>query len=334
MKKNISAAVIKKNWKALLTIIVIGVCLYYFFGKNKNRESFSECGDSGTGNITTPMPENARNACDKISTRAQEIEAAAGGITKIIQNLPFVSLFNPNNYTAGDNTSNDMMRNIINLNMSKCEVEKIYNSCNNLAGVSQSNILSTEGCRLCDTFPCTISGNTQINETKLVQSCAVKIAIKILSQKTASIDAQALAKVFQKVEGLLSGNNNTNTEKCNNIAQDMSTKTYLETKNDCLNKISIDQSNAIVGACSIIGNLQKNISEGIQKCFLGTTSESNDSSQSNTRTRSQSEIDQENEALTMTALIASSVASIISSSAAVFLFFGMPALMASSDDSE
>lgn len=253
-----------------LVSLVIIVIVFYF-----KKEKFEGC-EKNSG--VNDMPESAAEACKRISTRAEEIEAHYKGAANIAANIPIVSWMNPNNYSAGDNTSTDIARNIVNTNLSKCEVEKIHASCSNIAGGTQSNIIDTSKCYFCthiDPSKCIVSGNVQINESKGVQTCSMKLAIKSLSEKTGSVDAQALAKVIQKAEGILSGNTESNVENCNIISRDLSSKTYLEKRSECINNINLDQENLLDG-CAFIDNVQKNLSDQIQSCYVGTEIEKTD----------------------------------------------------------
>ena len=290
-----------------LTVVVITIILVLFI-KKPFVEYFGECENT---NSTHDVPENAAEACRKISSKAEEIEAQYNGIANIIANVPFSSLFNPNNYKSGDNTSNDMMRNIINTNLSKCEVENISTSCSNMAGSIQSNVIDTTMCHICtDVDPklCVIKGNVQINEAKASQTCNMKLAIKSLSEKTTSVDAQALAKVMQKVEGVLSGNNKTLSENCNIISQDLSTTSYLNQKSSCINTLNLTQENILKG-CAFIDNVQKNLSEQIQECIIGVDTQKQDKFNATAEIKKEIVTEQATKGIDQTALIASAASS-------------------------
>lgn len=295
--------VLKFAKKNTVPILGIAIVIAYLVYKNKLIENYAECGPNGS--IVNDMPESAAEACKRISSRAEEIKAEYDGMAELYKNLPLYSLFNPNNYKSGDNTTNDMMRNIINVNLSKCEVEKIHNTCNNAVTSYQSNELDTKDCKYCETNGCTISGNIQKNSSKVSQLCLITTAIGALSEKKSSVDAQALAKVLQEAEGLLSGTNKSQKENCNIINEDLSSKTYLDSKSECLNQLNSTQVNKISGCGSILNNIQENESIALQECMLGVKIEKKDKLESEASATAKAESEQKTSGLTIMSLVVS-----------------------------
>lgn len=317
MKKKVG-----KTLMVISAIIITSVLLYSIYHYHIKKENFDAC-EKNEGSSSEPMPESAAEACKKISSKAAEIEAHYGGIAKVIGSIPVLNLFSPSSYKAGDNKTDDMMRNIVNTNLSKCEVEQISNSCSSIATGVQSNVIDTTSCYICTNVNpslCVVSGNVQINDSTAIQSCNIKIAIKLLSDKKTSVDAQALAKVLQKADGLMSGNNIASSENCNIISQDLSTKSYLEQKSDCLNTLNLDQQNILKG-CAFIGNVQKNISKNIQQCVIGTETVKKDTVEADVKTTKTIEVEQESTGINTVAMAISSVTSLCSSSMAVVVLY-------------
>jgi hypothetical protein len=213
------------------------------------------------------MGKTAQDACNKISSRAEEIEAEYGGIQGVMQNIPGAALFNPNNYAAGDNTTNDMMRNIINVNMSSCDVQKIVNDCKNSSANMQTNIIDNTDCKWCETHECKLDNINQSNAATINQRCVAQSAIETLLKKKNSIDAQALAKVLQKTDKILSGDNTVSTESCNVLNYDLSSKRYLENIARCANELGIDQKNSIKFCGSVANVVQDNQFNSFQECL-------------------------------------------------------------------
>lgn len=298
--------------------ILSGVTIYMIYKFLKKKEKFEDCPKTTSG--ISDMPDKASEACKKISSKADEIKAHYGGVSNILQNMPGFALFNPNNYKAGDNTTDNMMRNIINTNLSKCEIEKINNTCDNTTSVYQSNSIDVSDCDYCKNNPCPIIGNRQKNVSKAQQTCVIQTSIKALSDKKNSIDAQALAKVFQEAEGLLSGSNTTKTENCNIIDQDLSSQNYLETKNECLNNLTSTQINKIKGCGPVIDNIQENESIKIQECMLGTKIEKKNIVDAETKLFSRFDIEQYTKGIDTTASIISSVSSFVCLFVIAFIF--------------
>lgn len=298
---------INNNYIILGFILIIFILLIFnFFIKVK--ENYEDC---PINTSIHDMPENAAEACKKIASRAEEIEANAKEIHGTLQNIPFYALFNPQNYKAGDNSSNDLVRNIINNNLSSCEINKIYNTCYNNLTMSQSIILDSTKCKYCQEHGCTISGTIQTNTAKASQTCLIDTAIAALIEKTGSVDAQALSKVLQKTEGILSGTNTSQTENCNIINQDLSSREYLEQKSECVNNLTITQSNLLLACGNLIGNVQKNESVQLQECMLGTKLERESKLEGATKTVLEKIADQSSKGVDTMTLFSSSLSCVI-----------------------
>lgn len=273
-------------------------------------EHYEECTDKKEGTSLEAMAETAAEACKQISTRAEEITAMAEGTQGIMDS--FFTFLSPNNYKGGDTESDGMLRNILDNNISECQKQQIINACNNTSATIQSNsITSTCDSSFCIANPdlCQSNNNIQINENKVNQMCGVNLAIKALTEKKNSIDAQAAAKSIQEASGLLSGDSNYKVENCNIIDQSMSSASFYENKNTCLNSLDINQTNEIE-ACAASGNIQKNINTLIQDCIVGQEYESKNYTEANTKVLNTFES-------TMKSLGISQEASIISSIACV-----------------
>jgi hypothetical protein len=253
----------------ILTLVVIFSIISFFLFNKKSVENLTD----------DFMPESAADACRKISSRAEEIEAQYNGIAEIAKNVPFASLFNPNNYRAGDTSSNDTMRNIVNSVMTQEDITKISNECAPIATSVQRNVIDIDlsNCKYCETNPCvvTMTNVTQENIDIVTQTCMIQTAVDILLQNTKSIDAQALAQTLQKTQDLLSGKADSTKENCNVINTNMATSSYLETKAKCAFESMTDQENKIDAGCAayidIANVIQRNKAEKLQECIIGAT---------------------------------------------------------------
>jgi hypothetical protein len=228
---------------------------------------------------------NAAQACQKISTRADEIKAQMDGYAKVAQNANPFAFLNPQSYKGGDNTSDNMMRNILNTNISTEENTKIQNTCNNSSVGSQINSLDNSNCPACQTHPelCTFHNITQSNSATSNQSCLLQATTSALLQKSSSIDAQALAKALQKSQDALSGNNSSSNQQCNVVNTNMTAKQYLEQITKCANQNSLDQNNTIKACGQVFDVIQKNSMDNIQKCVISSTSTVQDTSTSDSK---------------------------------------------------
>jgi hypothetical protein len=325
--------IFQKNKKALfyfvitvIFIVVIGQGVYYRYKTRKISEIMEAFGDCPKSEgSASDMPDYAAEACKKISSKAEEIEAHYGGSAKLLQNMPLYSLFNPNNYKSGDNTTTDMARNIINTNISECEMQSISNSCSNSISSSQINELDQSACYICTHVNpqlCAIKDVVQRNSSDLTSTCSMKAAISILTSKKNSVDAQALAKVLQKADGLLSGANSTRTENCNIIDTNISAATYIDQKNTCINSLDLSQSN-VLKACYVSGAIQENHSNQLAECMLNSDTEKVSELESGTKVSKSLEAKQESIGIDTAASAISASASLVSSSLALagFYFF-------------
>jgi hypothetical protein len=308
MKMNYDNAIIS------IALVVFLVYILLCMGK-ESFDSGEGCQGKSDNGIPSDRPEdNAAEACKTISSEAENIKAAGNASAEILRNIPGVSLFNPNNYRAGDNTTIANMRNIITTNLSTCEQQKISSLCKQSTTASQSNKIDTTNCEYCNTHGCDIIGNTQTNTAVTAQTCELRVGISALLSKKNSVKAQALAKVLQEAEGLLSGSNEFKSENCNIIDKDMSTSKWLETKNECLTSSGLLQDNTLIGCGNIMNNLQTNTSETLQDCVQGTDIRSENTLKDSTDITQDIDSSQISSGLDTMASIISSVVAAISSS--------------------
>lgn len=260
---------ISKNNIVIYSLIAISLIILFMIMKRQYKREKMD-------NI---MPESAAEACRKISSRAEEIEAEYGGVSEIMKNVPFVSLFNPNNYKAGDTSSKDTMRNIINSSISQEDITKIANECKPISTSVQRNVINIDlsGCKYCENNPCEVSVTnvTQENIDIVEQTCMMETAIEALMKNTKSIDSQALAQTLQKTKDLLSGKAESSKDNCNVLNSSMSSKSYLESISACAQAASVDQENKIDAGCAasidVSNIIQANRAKKLQECIINAT---------------------------------------------------------------
>ena len=284
-------------------IIIIIILILLFENDNDIENMEPECKQSSAADNSLAGTQNAAEACRKISTKAEEIQATLDGAAKTAKAIgqvfnPFSSLMNPESYKAGDNKSADVTKNIISNTMSDCEITKISKSCSNSVAASQTNSIDAQGCKYCQDKGCDLTNIKQENKMKVQQLCVMQTAINELLKKKNSVDAQALAKVLQKASAPLSGNNTSTTENCNVISNDLSTTKYLEDKSNCVNSIVADQKNEIKACGKATGLMQKNDFSAIQKCMMGSDITSDTSLEGETKVKSSSDVTQDSTGVT------------------------------------
>ena len=251
------------------------------------------------------------SACRTISSEADKITAAANGQANVLANVPLFSLFDPNNYKSGTNALADSMRNIITTNLSSCEMQKITNTCSNTSSINQQNVIDNTKCTYCNNNLCTLNGDTQTNNATIQQTCTIQAALQALTEKTNSVQAQALAQVLQKANGVLSGNNNVSTDNCNIISQDLSSQSYLDQKNSCLNSVSLDQLNSLQFCGNVAGSIQSNLSNQIQKCMDSQTISTTNTATTDTAAAVVTKSDQASTGIDTSASIISGIVSVV-----------------------
>lgn len=256
------------------------------------------------------MGKTAKDACNKISSKAEEIEAASNGMANIVTQMsPITALIK--GIGGGDNNVSTMMRNIISTNLSTCDQKKISNDCINSTASDQINILDNSKCKYCDNNLCEMSNIRQTNAAEISQSCTIQSAIETLLQKTSSVDAQALAQVLQKADGLMSGTNNYKSENCNVIDNDLSSQTYLENRSSCANKLTVDQENSIKFCGKLTDVIQENKFKALQDCLVKDTVTTSVDLKSSVKTLQDNKIEQKTSGLDLFASFASVGGSII-----------------------
>lgn len=286
----------------LIYIFIILIVVYFLITKisSKNIEKIENIADM-----------NAAEACKKISSKAEEIEAHYEGAAKIVDSA--WGYMSPKNYKSGDNKSSDTMRNIINTNLSQDDVTKINNECNQAASSMQSNVIDMTGCAYCNKNGCDVSNVVQENELKTAQTCALQSAVDVLMTKTNSIDAQALAQTLQKAQDIMSGNNTSKKENCNITNTDMSSKEYMDVRGSCANSISPIQNNEIKGCGSVMNVVQKNVAEQIQDCIIGNTVKKQSELESDTKLKTEQQSEQLTTGISPMASLGAGLSSVSSS---------------------
>ena len=286
-------------------IVFIGI-LFIIYLLSKRMEQFDGAP------VNNPFEGlNAAEACKKISSRAEELEAESNLVNGVLQNIPLVSLLNPNNYKAGDATSSDTMRNIINNSMTSEDITKIQNTCSNSLTSVQSNKIAADSCAYCDKImdiiaklasegkdysgikQCEIKGVTQSNIAKADQLCMLSSAISTLQKKTNDLDAQAMSKVLQKTQDVLSGDVKSEKDNCNVVTTIMDSKTYLEAISKCSNELEIKQENVVEGCAAFQDIIQNNAFESKQQCLMDSGAITEQVTATDTRISSETEVKQE-----------------------------------------
>jgi hypothetical protein len=175
-------------------------------------------------------------------------------------------------------------------NLRSTNIMDQLNKCENNTNISQSNVINgmTESCTMsllnsnlsADDIAkfSSINGVDQSNKSESVQSCKINSMSNALSELDVSTDNQAVQKVLNDSEGLLS-ESNSKGRMCNNISTNTSACKYLTQKQCCTNNINVVQSNSINKNCSIgtWSNIrQANDNKSNSSCALSAESDISD----------------------------------------------------------
>lgn len=302
----------------LITITVVVIVIYIYFNNKLEHLTPDTCDNQSPSQDTGIT---AKDACTKISSKADEIEAEMGGIAKITDSA--WGLFTPNNYKSGDNKTDNMMRNIVNTNLSSCDITKIENDCKNSSTSVQLNSIDTTQCKYCETHLCNVKNVTQTNAAKISQTCTMQSAIETLLKKTNSIDSQALAQVLQKASGVLSGDNKSVSQNCNITNTDMSSQSYMDMRASCANSISVDQTNSLKACGEATNIVQKNTFDALQTCLQGSTVSKISDTTSDTKISAATKTDQASIGIDTTTLIIFVVVCCVISCSSIGILFYM-----------
>lgn len=312
---------LKITQQHLILIGLVVAIIFMYMNKKKVLETLDETtcdNQSPSKDQMAELGQTAKDACNRISSKAEEITAHYKGAQGVVDAL--WGAFSPKNWKAGDNTSTDIMRNIVNNNLSQCEVLKIENDCKNTSNTTQTNIIDNTKCKYCEDNLCEVANVTQENKMKMSQTCLMQSAIETLMKKKNSVDSQALANVLQKTQDLMSGNNVVQKENCNIVNNDMSSAEYMDIRQECANELTMDQNNSMIVCGNATNIVQKNQFESLQKCLQGAQVSSETDIESETKTKQETKIEQESSGLNLLASGASLFSLIIASGAIYFLY--------------
>lgn len=294
---------LKKNFlyeNATIVIVIVIVTICIFICMSAKRSSIMVEHIENTCVDTSPaqdMGQTARDACNKIEEKASEIKETMGGLANIIDSaLPFL---NPKNYGSGSNTTDNIVTNIIKNNLSSCEITNIENSCTNNVTATQFNNIDNTKCKYCESHECSVSGVRQINKATVDQKCTIQASVNSLLKKTNSVDAQALAKVLQQANGLLSGDNSVRNENCSVIDNNMSSNSYTNIISNCANNLEVDQQNSITFCGKITDTIQENAFDAAQSCIVGAGATSTNTADSSTTVKNELDVSQKSTGLDM-----------------------------------
>jgi hypothetical protein len=263
---------------------------------------------------------NAAQACSTISSEAANITAAgnavAGGINAV------EGLFSPANWQSS-NTAIQETRNVLGIDMSTNDTQKIISNCGNMFSGVQINSIDTSQCPYCQQHGCSLTNITQESQLKNHQNCIATSLINALRQQTNNVKALAAAQAVQEAAGLLTANKST-SQNCNYVSANMSANAYLEAISECNNQAAMEQKNLINSCGPVQDVLQANSFNNFQECLAKSTGTLKSEVKNEITATSESKVKQEATGLSLPSSTASSFISIfISIFCCCFLIFGL-----------
>ena len=225
---------------------------------------------------------NAKEACEKVSSEAENIKAGFDGATGVADAIGAVFTFGLSRLgkdLQAENKVNETVKNILNIDLSSNDIMEISNTCTQKTDVKQRNIIGVDP--LCMQDPIigpiiaqgfasgtiTIKNVSQRNVSEQEQSCVMKSLIDILSKKEADSTNLAALNVLQEAEGLMTKNQNEK-DACNVVNKDMSSNDYYKNIQKCNQEALADQENKISVCMGMQDIAQENISSQKTNCLM------------------------------------------------------------------
>ena len=206
---------------------------------------------------------DAQDQCNIVSSEADKIRAANESAGQAVATALSLGLNGLWTTTAEARTN---IRNILKIDMSECEIALVKQSCSQLSKTTQLNELDFR-CSYCQKYGCKVENIRQTNKSVTNQACVMQSLIDIISKKKATQDTSTALALLQKVQG--GASTKSDTEICNNFSVNMSSKSFIDTQQNCAQAAYGDQTNRFYGCGDARGILQSNIIESYQSCMAG-----------------------------------------------------------------
>lgn len=181
-------------------------------------------------------------------------------------------------------TKDEMTVNVTNMGLTMEDMIKIHDECKNEMSSDQVNkivqspecikeytalcgLLSDDKSKMeCIKSMPKIENINQSNVLKSQMSCAINKVVDKLSQQSPTVDNVAKMITIQEQSGLMNKNESI-TSNCNEVNQNISSKSFLESVSNCINKVSAKQKNALK-VCGASNITQSNTADMIGDCLV------------------------------------------------------------------
>lgn len=225
--------------------------------------------------MSTSLGDNARSACQNVSSTAENIKAAGSATADAINAAWFgggLSAF------KSDNEIQTNVKNTLGIDLSSADVTQIKNSCQAVVSGSQSNYVGNSNCAYCQNHNCVLDGIQQTNKANVTADCVAKATVEVVRTKDITLQQQALMQAIQESKGVGAANS-ASANICNFMSVNASSKDFTDLQNECLANANQKQSNTIDGCYGEVRNIvQQNDYRGYAQCMLSAefSSYSND----------------------------------------------------------
>ncbi len=198
-----------------------------------------------------------------------------------------VDVFNPAKWIealGNKATKDEMTVNITNMNLSMDDMTRIHDECKNEMSSNQVNkIVQSHECIREYAALCGILSDDKnkqeciksmpkienINQSNVLKnriSCMINKVVDKLSQQSPTVENVAKMIAIQEQSGLMNKNESI-TSNCNEVNQNVSSKNFLESVANCINKVSGKQKNALK-VCGASNITQSNTADMIGDCLV------------------------------------------------------------------
>lgn len=222
---------------------------------------------------------NGKSTCDEIARQKNYGKVADIG-------KAFVDAINPAKWLealGNKATEETTTTNITNMNLKMEDIKKIQEECRNETAVEQVNkisqspecireygtlcsMLSSDAAKLDCIRQSKIENITQSNALKSQSKCVINKVIDTLTQQSPTVENVAKLIAVQEQSGLMNKNESI-TNNCNEVNQNISSTNFLENVTNCINKVSAKQKNALK-VCGASNITQSNMADMIGDCLM------------------------------------------------------------------
>lgn len=211
---------------------------------------------------------SAAEECSEISSKADEIEAHYNGSQKVAEEgMTMVQWMDPASYGSKAEYEQEM-RNVINTTITNETFVQMKSLCDNVVSSSQSNNADNTMCPYCRENPmdCPYMDNVQVADNTQHAKCSMSSTLDFLMSQELNTGIMGAVKAVLKADGM-GTESSADLDVCNVVNNDVSSKQFLESAQECYATLTSEQNNDITWCGPVIGNIQEAKSAQYSKCM-------------------------------------------------------------------